>query len=480
MKKITMICMAAMLLLTASCKKEEQVNENGVGEFSFSVETETSDSDSKTHLAGTSVVWDNDDVIKVINKDGTDKNFTFSKYVMSSDASTAEFNSENVTADFFKPPYTGYYPSSIGDDGSFTMNSTQTYAVNSFASGVNPMAAINANNKHLYFKNLCGVLKIELYSPEEVFVKEIKVTSKKTGEMLWGAGSISNGVFVVSSGGDNTITLDCSGFDENKGVLLSTSQANPTPFYIALPVGTLSEGFDVEVIDMECHGNWTRSTTQANTIVRSRIKAMPASSVKIGVQLYAGGPYWATCNLGATNSRQYGDFYAWGETYTKSTYNWTTYTYATNNDKWYFSKYNTNSLFGPIDNKTELDPTDDAARVVWDNKWRMPTESEFNDLISSTTKSYTTNYKNLGVAGYIISNDGKSIFLPLAGYMASSWGGGEANYWASTLNTYVDNGGQNYGCFQGEHLYFDNKQFYLEVDALSRFYGCSIRPVKNN
>ena len=32
------------------------------------------------------------------------------------------------------------------------------------------------------------------------------------------------------------------------------------------------------------------------------------------------GLKWAECNIGATTPEQYGDFYAWGELYTKSTY----------------------------------------------------------------------------------------------------------------------------------------------------------------
>ena len=34
---------------------------------------------------------------------------------------------------------------------------------------------------------------------------------------------------------------------------------------------------------------------------------------------------WASCNLGASKPEEYGDYYAWGETETKSEYNWATY-----------------------------------------------------------------------------------------------------------------------------------------------------------
>ena len=37
------------------------------------------------------------------------------------------------------------------------------------------------------------------------------------------------------------------------------------------------------------------------------------------------GTLWATCNVGASSPEEYGDYFAWGETTPKSTYNWSTY-----------------------------------------------------------------------------------------------------------------------------------------------------------
>ena len=37
------------------------------------------------------------------------------------------------------------------------------------------------------------------------------------------------------------------------------------------------------------------------------------------------GTLWATCNVGATSPEEYGDYFAWGETEPKSTYDWSTY-----------------------------------------------------------------------------------------------------------------------------------------------------------
>ena len=40
------------------------------------------------------------------------------------------------------------------------------------------------------------------------------------------------------------------------------------------------------------------------------------------------GTMWATCNVGAESPDQYGDYFAWGETTPKATYNWSTYKYC--------------------------------------------------------------------------------------------------------------------------------------------------------
>lgn len=474
MKKITMICMAAMLLLAASCKKEEQVNENGVGEFSFSVKTETSDSDSKTHLAGTSVVWDNYDVIKVINKDGTALDFTFSKYVMSSDASTAEFNSENVTADFFKPPYTGYYPSDL-NPSSYSLPQTQTYSAEGFAAGANPMIATNANNKNLYFKNACGLLRLDLYGAgAPVKIKSITVRSKKSTDKLWGSGNINmeSGVFTVTSteSNQNVITLNCN------NTQVGTKKNEATSFYIILPAGVLKDGFDITVTD-KYDETWSRSTTNNCEIHRSMIRRMPTCCVT-EVQLWAGGPYWSTCNIGAETASHYGDYFQWAATsplYTKENQPSQTGTVQTSisgltawSDLEYYYQRCCPYLTGGYGQEGQnakwskytagysgvLDDIDDAATQNMGEEWVTPTYDDFDELAEHTDIVGTTNYH--GVQGFFFKDKrdpNNYIFLPAAGYCehatqyfyykkASNADNPTANptaimvYWNSTLSSH--------------------------------------------
>lgn len=75
------------------------------------------------------------------------------------------------------------------------------------------------------------------------------------------------------------------------------------------------------------------------------------------------GTLWATCNVGANKPEDYGDYFAWGETTTKSTYNWDTYIYA-NGPINKLTKYCNNANYadnGFTDNLTTLQGRDDPA-----------------------------------------------------------------------------------------------------------------------
>ncbi|MBQ0130246.1 MAG: hypothetical protein KBT57_10480, partial [bacterium] len=288
----------------------------------------------------------------------------------------------------------------------------------------------------------------------------------------------------------------------------STDAANPSTFFIVLPVGTLSEGFEVEVIDKDSHGNWTVGTTKDNTIIRSRICQMPACTVKIGVQLTSNGIYWATCNLGATSPTRYGDYYAFGETepyYTSLTWNsdgtsatavgWKT---GKENGYWWPSyPSNENNHDGPDSgdpNFTEpftfvdgnnLKTDNDAAYKHYnvlgcelnEGRWRIPTAYEFSNMVSNTDHEYTSNYKGTGIAGWIYKGrgtyTGRSIFLPLAGYFdGKDFGSGEGDY--TTATRYSSK------IAYRVHYYIDKKWNTWEDDRLHRYYGETIRPIKCN
>lgn len=181
---------------------------------------------------------------------------------------------------------------------------------------------------------------------------------------------------------------------------------------------------------------------------------------------------WASFNLGAARPEEYGKFYAWGETASKSVFNWHSYALCDNGSYYALTRYNTTPIFGPIDDKTILDGTDDAATANLGEGWRIPTEDEWHEIETNCTWTWT---EQNGVNGYLVKSEvegftDKSIFFPAGGY------GYDGNikdkgilgtYWASTL---VDQHSNRAGsmCLNKDYVFW-----YYD----SRCHGRSVRAV---
>ena len=179
---------------------------------------------------------------------------------------------------------------------------------------------------------------------------------------------------------------------------------------------------------------------------------------------------WATCNVGATKPEEYGDYFAWGEVKPKEYYDWSTYKYCRGSyDS--MTKYCNNSSYGNngfTDNKTILDPEDDAATVNWGGAWRMPTKAEQDELREKCKWTWTTQN---GVNGYkVVGLNGNSIFLPAAGFMDTSslYDVGSGGYYlSSSLNT-----GYPYSAYDVDFI-----SNYVGRTDYGRYGGQSVRPV---
>ena len=184
------------------------------------------------------------------------------------------------------------------------------------------------------------------------------------------------------------------------------------------------------------------------------------------------GTLWATCNVGASSPEEYGDYFAWGETEPKNDYSWSTYKYCIMGNAYTvtLTKYCTDSYYGTVDNKTELEPSDDAATVNWGSNWQMPSLEQFEELINSSYTTTTWTTMN-GVSGYEITSksNGNSIFLPAAGCRnnASLGSASYGYYWSRSLNTSCS----RYAC----HLKFDSSD--IRTGSSGRD-GQSVRPVR--
>lgn len=180
---------------------------------------------------------------------------------------------------------------------------------------------------------------------------------------------------------------------------------------------------------------------------------------------------WYSVNLGAAAPEQYGDYYAWGETATKSDYSWSTYAHGSNNNQ--LTKYCDSSdygLNGFTDNLTTLQSSDDAATAVLGGGARIPTQAEWQELLNNTTREWTTQN---GVYGRkFTATNGNSLFLPAAGtrVLSDLMSAGESgHYWSASL-------GGDYPC----HAWHVTFLFgYQCVSAFDRYYGFSVRAVRS-
>ena len=179
------------------------------------------------------------------------------------------------------------------------------------------------------------------------------------------------------------------------------------------------------------------------------------------------GTLWATCNVGASKPEEYGDYFAWGETTTKSDYSWSTY-FDTDDNGNTFKKYNNNGGL------TELLPEDDAATTNWGSGWQMPSLAQIKELYDSSNTTIEWTQVN-GVNGRKITSksNGNSIFLPAAGYrnVTSLYeAGGDGDYWSRSLSTSYS--------FCAYSLYFRSGYGYVDSFDSYRGYGRSVRPVR--
>lgn len=175
------------------------------------------------------------------------------------------------------------------------------------------------------------------------------------------------------------------------------------------------------------------------------------------------GVKWASCNVGANSPEDYGNYYAWGETTTKDAY-------ASDNCDTFDKSIEELQTLGYVDEIGNLTSSHDAATTNWGGDWRMPTETEMEELKNSCTWEWTTRD---GVEGCkVIGPNSNSIFLPACGEFelyAISGENGWGNYWSSTCYDWSSTG----SC----HLsFFDSDESF--ITSQDRGIGACIRPVK--
>ena len=273
-----------------------------------------------------------------------------------------------------------------------------------------------------------------------------------------GSGAYSSLVLGVCYGTIETPTINDKNVttnevdDENNFALTLTS----------IPVGTIYYRSYVLIDNVAHYG-------EIKLFEKSRRDVNGYEYVDLGLSVL-----WATCNVGAEKPEDFGEYYAWGETETKTDYSWSTYKYCNGSPLTKYCNDSSSGNNGFTDTKTTLDPEDDVAHVKWGGDWRMPTHAELDELSNTDNCTWTWTTLN-GVNGCLVTSkksghEGASIFLPAAGYRYDTYlsrVGSLGYYWSSSLRTGYPRNAWGVCFYSDDH--------YTLSDY--RSYGHSVRPV---
>lgn len=190
---------------------------------------------------------------------------------------SSEFNTNIAIYPYQEGIGCTYVKGNDGTDDSYqitglTFPQTQTYSPDSFSGESFLMAAntTNLEDHKLNFKNLCGIIKLQLKGKAKI--KTIELCGNNNEKIAGGATVTlnedgSNPQISLTSETSTIITLDCG-----EGVQLNEETA--TNFHTTVPPTNFEKGFRIKTVDID--GGITEfNTSKANSVRRSYIHTMP-------------------------------------------------------------------------------------------------------------------------------------------------------------------------------------------------------------
>ena len=515
MKKTKILILAAAAMLTAACSSDEDAQQQTAlsegGWSEYVTVTAGTPGNAASSTGGPKRVkvntenpqkslWETGDKLTIwTGETCSTANMSESGFTLTSgaDTGTGKFSGRLTST---SAPTSSTKLIAIIDNGSDAIDASAGNSVSADLSEQQGATAASALDYELFYATSTNGARSFTFTHKMALIKwTIKVNGASDNDVcdivLSGTGlknsatlDPATGTLTVGSS-DGTITL--------KGVTLTSAAS--TELYVVLPPCTVSSGITATLtmtsgskeggIATGNLGDGNAITVAANNYYTAGVNEFTPVDVvldvvDLGLQ---SGTKWAKCNVGASSPEEYGDFFAWGETTGYSSanttdghaFNWANYSLC-NGTNTTLTKYNNNSSYGTVDNKTTLEATDDAATVVLGSEWRMPTGAEFDELLTAYPKSLTSgskrrawlaNYNSTGVAGLAFYDASGNIllFLPAAGYRGTSLGnqGAYGRYWSSSLD---ESDARN-----ARILYFSSGDSYM--NGPSRYFGFSVRPV---
>ena len=276
---------AAFAALMTGCSKDDEANTPS-GDGVLHTEMGASIAQTRTTLGpGNSVIWSLNDQVSVWSDEASSpQTFTL---IEGAGTNTAKFKTtlSGVSGTTF---YSVYPTTMLQSTNTMVLPSTQTYQdVANFASNTNPSAAVGSDIMNMQFKNLCGIVVVELSADKDAVATVNNIILSSPTTPLAGKSTLSfeGGAPVLTCNGTSTLTLNC-------GVTLSTT---PTAFYFVVPAATYDSGMDITV-NASIRGDGTltltKSRTSSFTVNAGEITKIGASFV-LGTKTYAVGDLYA-------------------------------------------------------------------------------------------------------------------------------------------------------------------------------------------
>ena len=488
---ITSICAVAALL--CGCNKEETPSESVGHTVTLQASAAGDETTTKSVFDKQGQFWwlPSDAIgVATVGGDGT-TSFSELKYTDSVLSKTVEFSGyvEGTVGTCAVYPYNAGHKLS-GMNLTYNLPASYTYTepdtdyyskgTSSYLNSANAPAygviASDANGDlSTQFKHLGGVLCIKLDRiPATAGHITITADRKITGDFSVNLEDSCPQIKTsedASSSKENTVTISWT---------RATQGDSGGVFYFPMPVGTFNVSVEVGYHSVN-FGEMARvSKSREVTISRQlmkRISLAYETMAKDSYRIYGGhkfidlglpsGLLWAETNVGAVNYYDYGGYYVWGETETRSDG---------------YGKQSSYSKYNDDDEKTVLELADDAAAANWGTYCRMPSKSEWKELHDSC--SIGSNAEKYGRT-YVSKKNGNSIFLPPGGFgidknINSSLY--EGYYWCRDLayapdypNVFVFNSDYNSDATYTRIGFKDEDD--AEYRENHRYLGYSIRPV---
>ena len=497
------IAIASMAMFSCSVIEEQDVIEVKNGTELVFEATNEGDVETKTAVQsdGKSVWWNPYEKVNIFFGDSESSLFTSTNSVPVAKAQfrgTIEAFTGEVDGnddDYFWAIYP--YDASNTSDGSSvtaTLSANQTACAGTFADN-QWLTVARSKGLALSFRAVCAGFRFSVTKPG---IKSVTFKGNNN-EILAGTARITMDAENLPYVQDNIIGERVITLSAPAGETLEVG----TLYYMTFFPNNFTNGFTVTFNTETEAGSrvygakdFKRTDVHRGVDFDKDVEYVPAINGHAYVEM-GNGLKWATMNLGAYDTTEPGDYFAWGETepYYDSKipfhwkngksagYAWGSYQFNPSGDGITFTKYNSES-------SVTLQSIDDAARVNWGGTWRMPTYKELDALWNGDdyTWEWTDDYNGSGMAGEIVTSKvpgyvGNSIFLPAAGGCGNSIYnvGFSGLYWSSSLSIVSSISVEvDASCAFGLVFeYYDYGDNYINGSEYQRVRGQCIRPVSN-